>query len=89
MPDERLAAEMLLKLRTESEATDNFPGVQKGNEEAPHNVVIDKKGKEKPVKVIPEGWFSELPVEGGWICCYAGCRKMKPWSKLRTALADK
>ena len=80
---------MLLKLRMESEELDTFPGVVKGQEDVPHNVTIDKKGKEKPVKAIPESWYDELPEVGGWLCVYNGANKTKPWSKLRIDVANR
>ena len=82
MPDERLVAEQLLRLQMESEETDSFPGLLKGQDDVPHNMLVDKKGKEKPLKAnkegkcIPEAWFTELPADGTWHCVYQGNNKV-------------
>lgn len=95
VPDERLVAEQLLRLQMESEETDSFPGLLKGQDDLPHNMLVDKKGKEKPLKAnkegkcIPEAWFTELPADGTWHCVYRGNNKTKKWSKLRSDIATK
>ena len=38
---QRMVAEQLLKLQTESEATDSFPGFDKKNPDSPHNLLVD------------------------------------------------
>ena len=66
----------------ESEETDSFPGLLKGQDDLPHNMLVDKKGKEKPLKAnkegkcIPEAWFTELPADGTWHCVYRGNNKV-------------